>query len=356
MERLNKRNNTTCSSSTGTCDNITETAVPTYIAEAHNISVKRNISIPVGVTHTYTLTVEFKETGSNQNYNQNKYFNGTLNIAEGTEPATLSLLTDNGTSGLSTGDVVRATKSGIDNQDFYVVSTNASETVLLAKYNLMVGNSVVAITRWDDYYVDSWSEYQITSLSSNSSYGLQSADALGYTSFGTAAVGVVPFSGTNYWDDGNGNLISPYTANGASYSGNPYPNVYNSSMANVDFVLNENNDNDINFYTPVDDGYHRYNLANNGYTIAYYVEGYVNRLGISGIGRLLTYEEAQSLASTNSSIVYNGTDYWLGSAKTKYDVRFVKNNNTIASNSHTNFSVLCVRPVIVVNTSDIQSS
>jgi len=75
----------TCSASSGTCAAINETIVPTRIPEGHNISVKKNISIAPGVTHTYTLTALFKETGSNQNYNQNKEFYGTLNIAEGAD-------------------------------------------------------------------------------------------------------------------------------------------------------------------------------------------------------------------------------------------------------------------------------
>ena len=128
-------------------------------------------------------------------------------------------------------------------------------------------------------------------------------------------------------------------------------------MANVDFVLNVNNNyDDVNYYTPVDDGYHKFDLANNGYTIAYYVERYVNRLGISGIGRLLTYEEAQSLASTNNSIIYNGTTYWLGSVNDNFYAFIIRSNNTISYDGYMAFYVACVRPVIVVNTSDIQSS
>ena len=42
-----------------------------------------SITIAPGVTHTYTVTALFKETGSNQNYNQNKSFIGTLNIGDG---------------------------------------------------------------------------------------------------------------------------------------------------------------------------------------------------------------------------------------------------------------------------------
>ena len=74
----------TCSSSSGTCDNLPERAVHSASTEITNAYMYGPISIDPGVTHTYTLTVEFIDTGSNQNYNQNKYFNGTLNIGDGT--------------------------------------------------------------------------------------------------------------------------------------------------------------------------------------------------------------------------------------------------------------------------------
>ena len=76
----------TCTSSVqgNTCDGF-EKIVPTKLTEAHNVLVKNGISIEPSEIHTYTLTVEFIETGSNQNYNQDKYFNGTLNVEEGAE-------------------------------------------------------------------------------------------------------------------------------------------------------------------------------------------------------------------------------------------------------------------------------
>ena len=77
----------TCTSNIqgNTCNGIDEKIVPTKLTEAHNILVKSGISIEPNETHTYTLTALFKETGSNQNYNQNKEFYGTLNIADGSQ-------------------------------------------------------------------------------------------------------------------------------------------------------------------------------------------------------------------------------------------------------------------------------
>ena len=352
----------TCSSSSGSCSAISETAVPTTNPEGHNIKVKSNIEIPVGVTHTYTLTALFKETGSNQNYNQDKEFYGTLNIAEFI-PATLSLQTDTGTTGLSTGDTVRATQTGIDNQDFYVVSTNASETVLLAKYNLLVGD-----------VIDVDAEYNYTlnkTMNSNNTvgYGLQSSSAKGYVDGDTQHIGVVPFSGTNYWDDsvcqftgtswsctGTTGLNSEYATNGANYSGNPYPNVYNSSLSTIAPSIDYTN------------GAGR--VQNNGYTIAYYIEEYINTLGINGTGRLLTFEEAVNLgcnsggncASTDiyeigvtgtaPTWVYSST-YWLGSARNNDSVWYVNSDGELRNCIFFIGDSIGVRPIIVVSTSDI---
>ena len=91
----------------------------------------------------------------------------------------------------------------------------------------------------------------------------------------------------------------------------------------------------------------------NGYTIAYYVEGYVNRLKSLGApnnitGRLLTYEEANSLSST-----IRGTfSYWLGSASSQNFVRGV-NGGSMSSYYFWNDINFGVRPVIVVSTSEI---
>ena len=204
----------TCASSpSGSCSNISETAVPTYTTETHNVGVTLGISIAPGVTHTYTLTALFKETGSNQNYNQNKYFNGTLNIEE-------YVLKRSGTDATKGLPVVR-----IGSEEFYditnaidyssLISTNGNiynyasdKSILLAKYNLYVGRNCT-----------SSSSTSCTPISTTTSgYGLQSADAKGYT--GTyPSVAVVPFSGSSttngYWyDSANSTIYSKY---GTSY-------------------------------------------------------------------------------------------------------------------------------------------
>ena len=373
----------TCSSTSGTCPAISETVVPTETTLAHNIRVKSNIEIPVGVTHTYTLTALFKETGSNQNYNQDKEFYGTLNIAEGSAPATLSLQTDTGTTGLSTGDTVRATQTGIDNQDFYVVSTDASETVLLAKYNLLVG---------DVFDVDAEYNYTLNkTMNSNNTvgYGLQSSSAKGFVDGDTQYIGVAPFSGTNYWHDYNASSVSndndKYNSNTLEYipkkfkmniqevtSGGPVGPTGDIYSRYGTYENGANNIYDVAYSTTAPSINYEDFIANeNDYSIAYYVEEYINTLGINGTGRLLTFEEAVNLgcnsggncASTDiyeigvtgtaPTWVYSST-YWLGSADDDSYVWIVDSVGELYdSSSFDTVNYIGVRPVIVVSTSDI---
>ena len=59
----------------GTCNNIEEKPVG-------RLSIPQKISIEAGITHKYTVTVKFIDTGKNQNYNQGKTFDGKLGIEE----------------------------------------------------------------------------------------------------------------------------------------------------------------------------------------------------------------------------------------------------------------------------------
>ena len=59
----------------GTCDSISQ-------APISDMTIAKKISIESGITHKYTFTILFKETNSDQNYNQGKEFNGVLGIEE----------------------------------------------------------------------------------------------------------------------------------------------------------------------------------------------------------------------------------------------------------------------------------
>jgi len=271
--------------------------------------------------------------------------NYELSCAGGSGSSSITYVNRQNEESITVGDEV-----AIDTEHFYVISSDETNTVLLSKYNLLVG----------DVYNKNGSTWTKTKTltTSDTGYGLQSETAKGYYSGCTDYTGVVAFSGKGYWDnancvsDGSGSstcsgtagLKSEYAnaANAAGKTGTystPYPYVYNSSMSSVAPAYTYGN--------PY--GY----AQDNGYTIAYYVEGYVNRLKSLGApnnitGRLLTYEEANSLSST-----IRGTfSYWLGSASNQYSVRRVR-GGSVSSHTFWLGDNNGVRPVIVVSTSEI---
>ena len=69
-KRLNSSN-----SEEGTCESIPQKAVSSN-------KLKLNIPIEPGITHEYTLKLTFIDTGSTQNYNKNKSFNGKIGLEE----------------------------------------------------------------------------------------------------------------------------------------------------------------------------------------------------------------------------------------------------------------------------------
>ena len=290
-------------------------------------------------------------------------------------------------NGISVGDEI-----SIDTEDFYVLSSDDSETVLLSKYNLYVGERLTArCTSSDCATIDSG--YMEIS-EEDEKYGLQSnlANAFNYIQLpadhssiygkSSTTYGSVSFSGTNYWDnsvcqyildssryicDGTRGLLSEYS-NSANLEGvtnyaSLYPYVYNKELSTKKRSLTSRN-GCINYGSGC--GSTLFTL-NNGYTIAYYVEQYVNRLKDLGLlstikGRLLTYEETTSL----SNEVKGKQAFWLGSAKGYAQVyivsfRDIGTASVSSLESRLSYSEMLslsagVRPVIVVKTIDIMPS
>jgi len=214
---------------------------------------------------------------------------------------------------LTPGDIV-----GIgDTEDFYVISNDGEKTVLLAKYNLLVANQTH----------DGGSNF--TPIDSNSpGYGLQSEDTISYTYDSPEWKGMTTFSSTDYWDDGNGNIISPYNANGASNDGNPYPYVYDENS-------------DVYKYISGPDGY-----------ISKLIE-----MGApsSTTGRLLSYEEAldaQQLKKDGKKILASEQNWWLGSSIND-EIFNVDAEGNIDYTYYDNYVYYGVRPVIEVYNDEI---
>ncbi len=243
-------------------------------------------------------------------------------------------------SSITIGDEI-----ALGTEHFYVINTNSNNTVLFAKYNLLVGN----IFRKSP---PSQSNYSFVRelTSSDTGYGLQSENTIAimsdeYNQF----TGTVAFAGTSYWDD-NGSMASPYNANGAGFCGQidsaNCANIYNSELSTIAPVYTYSGGQG--------------SAQNNGYTIAYYVEAYKNKLILMGapqniVGRLLVLEEANAIKNgSNSSLAghLHDTDYWIATAPNSNSVWYVDESGRVfyLFNFTTRCLNLGVRPVIVVPT------
>jgi len=296
-----------------------------------NEKVCESTNLATGSKYTLTITIDTVQVDAYQSV-----WNTNVEITEKPDN-TVTILS--GTKGnLQPGDMI-----GIgETEDFYVLSSDNSEngkTVLLAKYNLYVGQ------KYDDQY-----EYIGMIQTTDSGYGLQSELAIGGY-FQQFAAGIVPFSSTNYWADGN-TLLSPYNENNTIYFDNNTPYSYDRFISTID---------NSEAYPYV------YDSNSNLYQYISGADGYVNRLISMGApstitGRLLTYEEAQNNVSVEDngvSIIYDyHQSYWLGSASHIYYVNLIfQGNEHIGSGYYDeeNDSYGCgIRPVIEIPTREIQ--
>ena len=199
--------------------------------------------------------------------------------------------------------------------------TNNEDIVMLAKYNLKVGNIYnSSYTKTGEY------------TSSNEGYGLQSSEAKGYVSGASTYNGTVAFSSTNYWYDGS-SLKPEY---GTSYPADVY------DVTNYKEAPSESN-----------------------YSVAYYVDGYKTKLTEYGVTikdtRLLTYAEAtdssigcsQSLLSCPTTGFITNTTFWLGSTRSDYYVWCVDSDGRFGSISFDYDRSFGVRPVVVISKDNI---
>ena len=226
------------------------------------------------------------------------------------------------------GDVIALCNTSTNkSEDFYVIKDNGSTITALAKYDLLVGNTVVL----NDDFSDMTSSPISTS---EEGYGLQNSIA-GYMGFdsegnplGHTIKGVIAFTedknnGYEYWTDSNRKLLSEY--------GTKYPaNVFDSNSL---------------LYEPVQN----------------YKAYLKNTLGKTNIdARLITYEELISLGCSDNdsscssapSWVYS-TNYWTASASSNYDVWFVGSFAGFDSGTFGMSGYYGLRPVITISKSEL---
>ncbi|MBP3841305.1 MAG: hypothetical protein IK997_04170, partial [Bacilli bacterium] len=330
------------------------------IQEKHLLA-KKNGSTPT--KETYKVRIEYRNDESINpsdldDTDKTFYFKFSVNYVQADDtaidshPSAIHYITRQNEGQITPGDVI-----GIgETEDFYVISSNAEKTVLLAKYNLLVGNES-----------DDWGNTFTPIPTTAQGYGLQSVDAIGYGNH-ESFKGTVPFSSTNYWMNGN-NLISSYNENDTIYLDNSdegewnwhfkyrnddsdaYPYVYDNTLTTAP-----------DFSSECDDSTNCYNTP--GYSIAYYVEEYKTKLIEMGApstisGRLLTYEEAdaaKTIEDNSKSIIFDEyQSYWLGSASDVNHLRVVYSfGSSFDYGSYdSRYYYFGVRPVIEISTSDI---
>ena len=244
------------------------------------------------------------------------------------------------------GDVIALCNTNTGkSEDFYVIKDNGSTITALAKYNLLVGNTVV----WNDDFTDMISVTPIPT--SEEEYGLQSSIAASYewdtekgipktnTIKGTIAFATsdetkrVPnctdFFGCyyGYWTDSKGNLLSKY--------GTSYPvNVFDSNSL---------------LYVPTQN----------------YKNYLKNTLGKTSVdARLITYEELISLGCSDSNWdcesvpawVYSN-NYWTAIAGYYENMAFVLSRKDFGSSNYGGYfndpGSLGLRPVITISKSEL---
>ncbi len=228
------------------------------------------------------------------------------------------------------GDVIALCNTNTGkSEDFYVINDNGSTITALAKYNLLVGNTVV--------YNDDFSDMTVTPIStSEEGYGLQNSIAgyMGFDSEGNplshTLKGTITFAedknnGYGYWTDNTSShkLLSKY--------GTSYPaNVFDSNSL---------------LYAPVQN----------------YKAYLKDKLGKKSVDiRLITFNELIGLGCTKNNVtcknapsfVYN-TNYWTASANSNSGVWLVYLSGTFAGGNVDLSGGSGLRPVITISKSDI---
>lgn len=224
----------------------------------------------------------------------------------------------------------------LNDQCFNFIKYEGNDVVMLAKYNLKVGDNyngttlTAAFTKIGNY------------SSADSGYGLQDSQVRGWVNGDTTHYGIVDFSKTNYWD----NSGSPKS----TYPGSYYPSV--------DFPY---------AYDPVN---YAGAPGTNTYSVAYYVEQYKTKLindyhASIKDARLLKMSEVTdpsigcvvipgqfSCPTTGSGVFLFNTSFWFGSVGASNMVLIILTNGALDGGGY-NSSVVGVRPVIVVEKSNI---
>ena len=198
---------------------------------------------------------------------------------------------------VSTGEIVK-----IGSEEFYVIGNDGTNLVLLAHYNLNVGNNKKA----------------------SATEGIQDSEVKGWLTSGTK-YGNIGFSSTNYW---SGKV-------GTNYQGSYCGSSSYTSGTKCAFVYDQNS------------------------IVKQYVDAYKTYLESLGASikqaRLLSFEETYELGCSNTSASCNSapswiyeTTYWLGTAFDGSDIWGMSSDGWFGDSGYDGDGFFGVRPVIVI--------
>ena len=307
----------------GTIDAMVETVSTTGLAETQQkyliyqasyqddseIIVKH--SLKKQSSETYKVRVEYNsevEGDDLPDSDQTVSLSFSVNYvqADGTEISRALIRAISG-DGTHIGDEI-----AIDSEEFYVLNNDNTNITLFAKYNLYVGSSCDP-------------EGTVTPLpTSGSGYNLQDATAKGWVNESVDFIGIVKFSGTNYWYDSG--LKPKY---GASYS---VSSVYDTDYAQAPNSIA--------------------NPTNTNYSVAYYVQAYKNKLENLGVtinsARLMTYQESETFKNAGFNNELVSSSYWLATASTSTQIWAIVSGTGLNKTTYTSNDSRGVRPVIIM--------
>lgn len=300
------------------------------VTYADGVEIKKNHLLEHGKSDTLKVRIEFRKDIEEEDLPSSgdetlkvKFEMNTVQADENAINRSHIAVIEGDRDNLQPGDKVVI--DGTEN--FYVLSSDNStngKTMLLAKYNLLVGNI--------------YENYSLVGEipSSTEGYNKQSSEAVG--NMGSSYKGTVEFAPENtsngskgYWSNSTGSaIVSPYNKEGVSYS-STLPYVYDSNSS-----------------------------------IYQYVERYKTILEEAKVNieeaRLLSYEEANNMKNIKdgtTSIVLDGTKkYWLGSASYDTYIKYVYSSGYSAYIDNFTYyykDLAGVRPVIIVNTSEFKN-
>ena len=322
------------------------------VTDKNGYEIKQGDILEKGETKKITITIEFikdltKEDLPKQTSTISLSYK--LNFVQTDEKATTSdsskqaCTTFDKKDTYNVGDVIALCNTSTNkSEDFYVMKDNGTTVTALAKYNLLVGNTVI----FNDDFSDISSLTPIST--SEEGYGLQNSIAANFewTTEGAPKTNIIKggiafadgeeskkmsdCSGSigcyyGYWTDdtSNHNLLSKY--------GNSYPvNVFDSNS---------------NLYTPLNN----------------YKNYLKNTLGKTSVTtNLITYDELTSLGCSGNdyscksapSWVYS-TPYWTASANNYHNVWDVYSSGNFYGDNFDSYYGHGLRPVITIKKSEL---